>query len=119
MSQPTPGGILSDSSAIVRAAGDAFVKLDPRRMILSPVMFTIEVGALLISGLALARVAGQPGTEHPAFIAAVAAGLWATVLFANFAEAMAEGRGRAQADALRRTRSDTLAKRLAAPRREA
>jgi potassium-transporting ATPase ATP-binding subunit len=119
MSHDTQAGILRDPAAILRATGDAFVKLDPRRMILSPVMFTIEVGAVLTSALAVARLAGQPGPEHPAFVAAVAAGLWATVLFANFAEAMAEGRGRAQADALRRTRSDTLAKRLASPHREA
>ena len=119
MSHDTQAGVLSDPAAILRAAGEAFGKLDPRRMILSPVMFTIEVGAVLISALAVARAAGQPGTEHPAFIAAVAVGLWATVLFANFAEAMAEGRGRAQADAMRRTRGDTLAKRLAAPRHDA
>jgi len=119
MSHDTQAGVLSDPAAILRAAGEAVGKLDPRRMILSPVMFTIEVGAVLISALAVARAAGQPGTEHPAFIAAVAVGLWATVLFANFAEAMAEGRGRAQADAMRRTRCDTLAKRLAAPRHDA
>jgi K+-transporting ATPase ATPase B chain len=119
MTHGEPAGILADPNAILRAAGAALTKLDPRRMIRSPVMFTIEVGAALITVLALARLAGQPGAEHPAFIAAVAVGLWATVLFANFAEAMAEGRGRAQADALRKTRSDTLAKRLTAPRREA
>jgi len=119
MTHDEPAGILADPGAILRAAGEALTKLDPRRMIRSPVMFTIEVGAGLISLLAAARVAGQPGAEHPAFVAAVAAGLWATVLFSNFAEAMAEGRGRAQADALRRTRSDTLAKRLRAPQRGA
>jgi len=114
-----PAGILADPAGLLRAVRESFTKLDPRRMIRSPVMFTIEVGAGLITLLALARASGQPGTEHPVFIAAVAVGLWATVLFANFAEAMAEGRGRAQADALRQTRSDTLAKRLAAPRRDA
>ena len=119
MSSDTRVGILGDPAALLRAAGQAFVKLDPRRMILAPVMFTIEVGAVLTTVLAVARAAGQPGSEHPAFIAAVAVGLWATILFANFAEAMAEGRGRAQADALRRTRSDTLAKRLSAPRHDA
>jgi K+-transporting ATPase ATPase B chain len=102
MTHEKAAGILADPGAILRAAGESFVKLDPRRMIRSPVMFTIQVGAALITTLAMARLAGQPGAEHPAFIAAVAVGLWATVLFANFAEAMAEGRGRAQADALRK-----------------
>jgi len=119
MTHEKAAGILADPGAILRAAADSFAKLDPRRMIRSPVMFTIQVGAALITTLAMARLAGQPGAEHPAFIAAVAVGLWATVLFANFAEAMAEGRGRAQADALRKTRSDTLAKRLTSPHREA
>ena len=119
MTHDKPAGILADSAGLLRAVRESFAKLDPRRMIRAPVMFTIEVGAALITLLALARASGQPGTEHPAFIAAVAVGLWATVLFANFAEAMAEGRGRAQADALRQTRSDTLAKRLAAPHRDA
>jgi len=97
MSHDTQAGILGDPAAILRAAGEAFVKLDPRRMILSPVMFTIEVGAVLITILAVARAAGQPSAEHPAFIAAVAVGLWATVVFANFAEAMAEGRAESSA----------------------
>jgi K+-transporting ATPase ATPase B chain len=119
MTHEKAAGILADPGAILRAAGESFMKLNPRRMIRSPVMFTIQVGAALITTLAMARLAGQPGAEHPAFIAAVAVGLWATVLFANFAEAMAEGRGRAQADALRKTRSDTLARRLTAPHREA
>ena len=65
MTHDTRAGILGDSSAIIRAVGAAFGKLDPRRMILSPVMFTIEVGAVLTSMLAVARAAGQPGMPFP------------------------------------------------------
>jgi high-affinity K+ transport system ATPase subunit B len=59
MSHDATVGILGDPAAVLRAVGEAFIKLDPRRMILSPVMFTIEVGAVLTSALAVARLAGQ------------------------------------------------------------
>ena len=94
-----------------RALGDAFIKLDPRRMARNPVMFVVEVGSLLTTLLFVRALAGT-GAEAPGFIAAVAAWLWLTVLFANFAEAVAEGRGKAQADALRKTRHQTQAKAL-------
>src|SRR5512138_3869967 len=84
-----------------RALGDSFRKLDPRRMIRNPVMFVVEVGSLLTTALWVQALFGKG--EAPAwFIGAVAAWLWLTVLFANFSEAVAEGRGKAQAEALRK-----------------
>ncbi|MBU6221715.1 MAG: potassium-transporting ATPase subunit KdpB [Planctomycetes bacterium] len=112
-------GFLADWQTITAALPGAVAKLDPRRMVRSPVMFTVEVGAVLITTLAILRGCGQPGSESAAFVSAVAFGLWATVLFATFAESLAEGRGRAQADAMRSMRKDTPAKRLASPRRDA
>jgi K+-transporting ATPase ATPase B chain len=88
-----------------RALVDAFAKLHPRRMIRTPVMFLVEAGAALTT-LLLFRA------ENLLFQAQIALWLWATVLFANFAEAVAEGRGKAQAEALRRSKTDTIARRL-------
>jgi K+-transporting ATPase ATPase B chain len=106
--------------AIVRdAAIAAFKKLDPRRMIKNPVMFVVEVGSAFTSALFVHAVVTGRGEAHPGFIFAVSLCLWFTVLFANFAEAMAEGRGKAQADTLRKARKDVIARRLAAPRRDA
>jgi K+-transporting ATPase ATPase B chain len=87
-----------------RAVGQAFVKLDPRVMIRIPVMFLVEVGSVITT----VDFIGRPSV----FVGLVAAWLWATVLFANFAEAVAEGRGKAQADTLRRSRRETVACRL-------
>jgi K+-transporting ATPase ATPase B chain len=99
--------------AIVKGAiVDAFSKLDPRRMVRNPVMFVVEVGSAFTTLLfAHAAITGE-GDAPPAFILAVALWLWFTVLFANFAEAMAEGRGKAQADTLRKARQDVTARRL-------
>ncbi len=97
-----------------RAAIDAVVKLHPRWMIKNPVMFVVEVGSLLTTLLAVSAWLGYGGT-NPIFVAAISLWLWLTVLFANFAEALAEGRGKAQAAALRRTRKDTQAKKLRQP----
>ena len=93
------------------AVSGAFRKLDPRRQIRNPVMFVVWVGAVMTSGLFLQALFGA-GEARPGFILAVAAWLWFTVLFANFAEALAEGRGRAQAEALRKTRQEVVAKKL-------
>ena len=93
-----------------RAVLDAFAKLDPRRQVRNPVMFVTEVGALGVSLLALQEAGGPIG-----FTLAVAGWLWLTVLFANFSEALAEGRGKAQADALRRTRRETQARKIVGP----
>src|ERR1044071_5207681 len=110
---------LFDGPIVRRAARDAFGKLDPRRMIRNPVMFVVEIGSAFTTILFLHALVTGAGDASPGFIAAISLWLWFTVLFANFAEAMAEGRGKAQADALRATRKDVLAKRLAARERDA
>ena len=94
-----------------RAVLESFHKLNPRWMVRNPVMFVVEVGSVLTTGLWLQALLGK-GEAPTAFIGAVAVWLWFTVLFANFSEAVAEGRGKAQAEALRRARQDTPAKRL-------
>ncbi len=99
-----------------RAIWDSFVKLDPRVEVRNPVMFVVEVGSVLTTILWLQALLGQ-GEAPTGFIGAVALWLWFTVLFANFAEAVAEGRGKAQAEALRKTRKETQAKKLQQPHR--
>src|SRR5213594_539583 len=96
---------LFDSTLVRRAAVDALWKLDPRLQIRNPVMFVVLVGCVLTTALFFQALLGR-GEAAPGFIGWVSAWLWFTVLFANFAEAMAEGRGKAQADALRRARRD-------------
>lgn len=93
------------------AVGDSFRKLNPKGQLRNPVMFVVEIGALLTT-LFLLRDVVSGVYEDAGFNTQIAAWLWATVLFANFAEAMAEGRGKAQADELRRSRTETIAKRL-------
>src|SRR4051812_16223627 len=110
---------LFDGAIVRRAIKDAFGKLDPRRMIRNPVMFVVEISSLFTSLLFVHALATGAGDASPGFIAAVSVWLWFTVLFANFAEAMAEGRGKAQADALRRARKDVPAFVLAEARRDA
>ncbi len=105
---------LFDPPILRRAVIDAFTKLDPRRQLRNPVMFTVFVGSILTTGLGIDALI-TPGAESAAFILGVSAWLWFTVLFANFAEAMAEGRGKAQADTLRATRRDVQAKKLSKP----
>ena len=99
---------LFDRAIVMRAVGDSFKKLDPRWMMRNPVMFIVEVGALVTTIFFARDVAAKSASGG--FDLAIAAWLWFTVLFANFAEAVAEGRGKAQADFLRRTKSDTLAR---------
>jgi potassium-transporting ATPase ATP-binding subunit len=101
---------LFDRAIIVRAIGDSFKKLDPRWQARNPVMFVVEVGAAATT-LFFARDV-LTHNAMAGFDFAIAAWLWFTVLFANFAEAVAEGRGKAQADFLRRTKSDTYARLL-------
>src|SRR3989440_10324275 len=107
---------------IIRAAiPESFKKLDPRVQVKNPVMFVVEIGSVVttiefVRLLFTAPTAAFPRATLPAetiFVLAVAVWLWFTVVFANFAEAMAEGRGKAQAETLRRARTTTLAKRLA------
>jgi K+-transporting ATPase ATPase B chain len=102
-----------------RALVDAVRKLDPRQQLRNPVMFVVEVGSLLTTLLWIAQLLGVGEGDDPAFTATISAWLWFTVLFANFAEALAEGRGKAQADALRNTRRQTPAKKLDRPDRQA
>jgi K+-transporting ATPase ATPase B chain len=98
-----------------RALVDSVLKLNPRSMVRNPVMFVVEVGSVLTSALWLQALLGTG--EAPAwYIGFVSLWLWFTVLFANFSEALAEGRGKAQAEALRRARRDTTAKRLHKPK---
>jgi K+-transporting ATPase ATPase B chain len=101
-----------------RAVLDSFVKLNPRWMVRNPVMFVVEVGSLLTTVLWIQALFGK-GEAPAGFIGAVALWLWFTVLFANFSEALAEGRGKAQAEALRKTRQTTQAKKLPRPDRQA
>ncbi|HSF43936.1 MAG TPA: potassium-transporting ATPase subunit B, partial [Thermoanaerobaculia bacterium] len=109
---------LFDPGILRRAVADSFRKLHPRLMVRNPVMFVVYVGSVLATGLFL-RSLVRPGEEPAGFILAIALWLWFTVLFANFAEAMAEGRGKAQAAALRQTQKTTVAKKLWEPRRGA
>jgi potassium-transporting ATPase ATP-binding subunit len=98
---------------IVRTAVlSAFRKLDPRVQLRNPVMFTVEVGSALVTLRFMVNLIEGGGPGGRSFTGQVALWLWFTVLFANFAEAMAEGRGKAQADELRRTRKETTARRL-------
>lgn len=98
--------------AIVRgAAVESLRKLHPRHQVRNPVMFVVFIGSILTTLLALQALSGA-GEASPGFIFAISAWLWFTVLFGNFAEAMAEGRGKAQAETLRKSRRDIIAKRL-------
>jgi potassium-transporting ATPase ATP-binding subunit len=101
------GKSLWDSKIIRRAALDALVKLNPRNMMGNPVMFVVEIGSVITTVLLILN-------PHAAFRfnLQITLWLWFTVMFANFAEAMAEGRGKAQADTLRKARSETMANRL-------
>jgi potassium-transporting ATPase ATP-binding subunit len=94
-----------------RAGIDAVWKLDPRLMIRNPVMFVVEIGSAITTLLWLQALTGH-GEAPAGFIGAISVWLWFTVLFANSAEALAEGRGKAQAESLRKMRQDTLAKKL-------
>src|SRR5919198_2756667 len=102
-----------DPKIIRRAIGDSFKKLNPRAMMRNPVMFVVEVGSVLATlGLVRGIVAPVPGVTDTPFELQVTLWLWFTVLFANFAEAMAEGRGKAQADNLRKTKTEAIARKL-------
>src|SRR5664279_3607615 len=108
---------LFDPPIVRRAIVDSLRKLDPRHQVRNPVMFVVEVGSVVTTVLWLqALLNGGTGEEPASFILAISLWLWFTVLFANFAEAMAEGRGKAQADSLRKARRDVTAKKLSKPR---
>src|SRR4051795_7577153 len=103
---------LWNTTILRQAAIEAFIKLDPRKMVKNPVMFVVEVGSVLTTILLIQdAVRRAPGLG---FDLQITLWLWFTVLFANFAEAMAEGRGKAQADTLRKAKAETTAHRLRA-----
>src|SRR5215469_13508774 len=101
---------LFDPPIVKRAITDSFRKLNPRTMMKNPVMFVVEVGAAMTTILAARDLAS--GASIGGLTFQITLWLWFTVLFANFAEAMAEGRGKAQADTLRKTKTETTARRL-------
>src|SRR6516162_994430 len=103
-----PVSALFDRRIVGPAIRASFVKLDPRTLIKNPVMFVLEVVTALTTIILVRDL--FTGGEHLLFEIQIIIWLWFTVLFANFAEAVAEGRGKAQADALRRTRTETQAK---------
>src|SRR5499426_4013613 len=109
---------LFDTTIVRQAIVDSFRKLTPRRQVRNPVMFVVYVGSILTT-LLWAQAAVGHGEAPGWFIFWVSVWLWFTVLFANFAEAMAEGRGKAQAASLRKARRDLQAKRLSRPDRMA
>ncbi|CAG1773152.1 hypothetical protein BAC2_03639, partial [uncultured bacterium] len=129
---------LFDPPIVRRAAVDAFSKLNPRLQVRNPVMFIVEIGAVITTILFVLAIVGQGeagliardagdsvararelSRDSAGFVLAISVWLWFTVVFANFAEAMAEGRGKAQADALRKARRDVMAKKLSNPQRNA
>ena len=112
MSTKSSASSLFDSGVLGPAALDAFRKLDPRSLARNPVIFVTEVVAALVTFLWIRDLAHAGAAM---FSGQIAAWLWFTALFATFAEAVAEGRGKAQAATLRRTRGDTSAKRLLEP----
>jgi len=104
---------LFDPPIVRRALRDAFVKLNPRHMVRNPVMFVVLLGSAYTTVVFFRDIAA--GKPDSGFTLQLALWLWFTVVFANFAEAMAEGRGKAQADSLRKSRTTTTAKRLLNP----
>jgi K+-transporting ATPase ATPase B chain len=109
---------LYDAALLKAAAWDAVKRLSPRHQVKNPVMFVVWLGSLLTTGLFVQAVTGE-GEAPAGFILAITLWLWFTVLFANFAEAVAEGRGKAQAAALKGMKKAVLAKKLKEPRHDA
>src|SRR5581483_5061395 len=110
MNKRMPVSAMLDPKIMMPAIGSSFRKLDPRLMLKNPVMFVVEIVAALTTVIFIRDLA--TGGEHLGFTLQIIVWLWFTVLFANFAEAVAEGRGKAQADSLRKTRTDSQAKLL-------
>src|SRR5215469_5675639 len=108
-----PVSALFDPKIVVPAIGSAFVKLNPRSLMKNPVMFVLEIVTVLTTVILIRDLV--TGSENLLFEFQIVLWLWFTVLFANFAEAIAEGRGKAQADSLRRQRTETQAKLLTGP----
>jgi K+-transporting ATPase ATPase B chain len=110
---------ITSAEILFPAIRDSFRKLDPRLLAKNPVMFVVAVGSLLTTGLMVRDIGAATHPVPVWFSAWVTAWLWFTVLFANFAEAVAEGRGKAQADTLRKMRKETTARRLKDGKEEA
>ena len=110
MTRPDKSPSMFDAASLTPAVVESFRKLDPRELVKNPVMFTVEMVALVATVIMVRDTIG--GAPHIGFEIQIVAWLWVTVLFATFAEAVAEGRGKAQADTLRRMRSETMAKLL-------
>jgi potassium-transporting ATPase ATP-binding subunit len=106
--------VLFEPQIVRGALIDSFRKLDPRHQARNPVMFVVLIGSVLTTALGVQALFGRGEAPAP-FIMAISVWLWFTVLFGNFAEAMAEGRGKAQADTLRKSRRDVSAKKLSSP----
>jgi K+-transporting ATPase ATPase B chain len=115
MSSKSKKRSLFEPAIVKKALWDSFAKLNPVHQSKNPVMFVVEVGSILTTLLCFHAVLTGKGEASPSFILQISVWLWITVLFANFAESMAEGRGKAQAESLRQTRRDVMAKRLAKP----
>jgi K+-transporting ATPase ATPase B chain len=110
---------LFDQSILLPAIGDSFKKLNPAHVIKNPVMFVVEIGSALTTVLWVRDIVARPVGAPPLwFTALVSLWLWFTVVFANLAEAVAEGRGKAQAASLRKMRQDTQARKLVNGREE-
>ncbi len=105
---------LLDASQLKGAFKESFIKLNPRYMVKNPVMFTVEIGTFIMAGVCVWIAMGETSQGSLAYTITVTAILFFTVLFANFAEEIAEARGKAQADSLRKTRQDTPAKKIVA-----
>ncbi|MBV9530194.1 MAG: potassium-transporting ATPase subunit B, partial [Bradyrhizobium sp.] len=106
----TPAATMLDPKVVIPAIWASFTKLDPRLMMKNPVMFVVEIVAALTTVIFVRDL--LTGGAHLPFTFQIIVWLWFTVLFANFAEAVAEGRGKAQADSLRKTRTESQAKLL-------
>jgi K+-transporting ATPase ATPase B chain len=104
-----PSTSIFSREIVLAAIGDSFLKLDPRTLIRNPVIFIVEVGSVITTAILVRDLLSSGDGEPLWFTGTVALWLWLTVLFANFAEAIAEGRGKAQANALRATRTTTVA----------
>ena len=104
-------GFLSDKKILKRAIKDSFIKLNPKIQKENPVMFIVYIASILTTILYFLSLLGIKDNT-PSFILGISILLWFTVLFANFAEAIAEGRGKAQADALRSSKKDVLASKI-------
>jgi K+-transporting ATPase ATPase B chain len=119
MSSKSKKRSLFEPTIVKKALWDSVRKLNPIYQIKNPVMFVVEVGSILTTLLFIHAVLTGKGEASPSFILQISIWLWITVLFANFAESMAEGRGKAQAESLRKTRRDVMAKRLSKPKPDA